>query len=194
MATVADTMHFDGKVLLRPEFGLLGPRWPVIACRTLTILKSIHALYRRGRDIIISTGIIDDHTPPEYRSVLLAAVTIESKQVGETRKYIHPANYQKHIALWGREQWPHCSPILCAYHLPLIDAHDIIPDAYRQLGVLGEGRLRGGALLVEGAERARIMALPVKRVKIKYSPDVVAFQEELKRRGVETFSCPELPT
>ena len=77
---IADIMHPDGNILLRPEYGLFDGRWNAIACRNLTVLKSIQAIYTPGRDIIISTGIIDARTKPEYQSQLLAAVTIEPRQ------------------------------------------------------------------------------------------------------------------
>jgi hypothetical protein len=191
LRTVADIMHPEGKILLRPEFGLLGPRWPVIACEKLATLKQIQALYKRGRDIVISTGIKDEITPPQYQSMLLAAAIIEPRQSIATRDIIEPGVYQAHVERWGKERWPNASPILCLYHLPLIDAHDIIPAAYSALSYTsGSGRPRGGALLVEGDERSAVMALPVEPVPLTLRPCVIEYQDLLRRSGLATFACP----
>jgi len=190
MKTVADIMHPDGNVLLRPEYGLFDGKWNAIACRNLKVLKSIQALYTRGRDIIISTGIIDTWTKPEYQSKLLAAVNIEPRQEIATRRLVDPAVYAAHIARHGKELWPKASPILCLYHLPRINARHIIPNAYSALSYTsGSGRLVGGALKVTGSEREAIMALPVKHIPFTLTDDVIAYQELLRANGVPTYKC-----
>jgi hypothetical protein len=187
---IADIMDPAGEILLRPEYGLLSGHWPVIACRNQAVLKSIQAQYTPGRDIIISTGIIDEWTEPHYQSQLLAAVAIESRQDIATRRIVDPAAYAAHVARHGKELWPVASPILCLYHLPLIDAHDIIPEAYAALSYTsGSGRLRGGALTLDDHERAAVMSLPVTRVPVSLHEDVTEFQTMLKRHGLPTYEC-----
>lgn len=172
------------------KYGLFDGRWNAIACRNLTVLKSIQAMYTPGRDIIISTGIIDARTKPEYQSQLLAAVTIEPRQHIATRRLVDPVTYAAHIMKNGKELWPEASPILCLYHLPRIDAHEVIPDAYAALDYTsGSGRLVGGALMLEGDERDAVMGLSARRVPITLSEDVVAFQAYLKQCGLPTYEC-----
>jgi hypothetical protein len=60
----------------------------------------------------------------------------------------------------------------------------LIPHAYSQLDYRsGSGRLVGGAILVTGKERLRLMQLPVTKVELTLSQEVIEYQEQLKRIG-----------
>jgi hypothetical protein len=198
--TLGEILHPQANVWLRPEFGRLSHEWPVMAFRNHATLVELGDQYQRGRDIIISTGIIDELTRPEYQSRLLAAVICEPKQDIPTRRIVPPASLARHVARWGKEKWPHCFPLLCIYHFvsvpqaganSLPHAHAVIPHHYNQLDYRsGSGRSVGGALLVEGQERKAVMKLALQRQVFTPCAEVTDFQNLLRTNGIQTYACP----
>ena len=194
MLTIADIMHRDGKRFLRPEYGRLDGRWPVIAFHTHSVMKDLANTYDRGRDIVINTGTQDPKLTrePAYRGRIIAAAIIEPKQDISTEDIVPASSWEDDCRRWGEARWTHCLPALCLYHIVASevysDAKALSPHAYSELDYRS-GRLRGSAILVRGKERFRLMKLAVTRVKMTLSQAVANFQTILRQAGLETYAA-----
>jgi hypothetical protein len=187
MLSLADVMHREGKIFLRPEYGRLDNDWPAIAFEHKVLLYRLQVAYTRGRDVVISTGTLNPKLTPEpaYRGKILAAAVIEPGQEILTRNIVPPSIWRRHCLYLGRPKWPNSLPVLGLYHLPIKppypDAKALIPEAYGRLSYRS-GRSPASAILVTEEERLRLMRLPVKRVELTLSPAVIQYQEQLKAR------------
>ncbi|MFN4101725.1 MAG: hypothetical protein ACK4GT_18335 [Pararhodobacter sp.] len=111
---------------------------------------------------------------PEHRSRLISAVTIEPRQILETRKIVPPEVWANSNAQWG-DRWPHSMAVLAAANMvgpPYPSAHDTIPIAYRSFAEIAN---RGSVVEATAAEREAVMALEIEPISLNLREDVAAY-------------------
>jgi hypothetical protein len=185
--TIADITHPDGRVFLRSEFAPVSGRWPCIAFSKKSARQRLRHEYQRSPDIIINTGTLNPEmtTNPLYRGKIISAVKIEPDQEIPSRKLVEKELWESSYRKWGKEKWPQALPALRIWNVigsPYPHAHDIIPEAYSQLG---NPSLRGNAVEVIEDERLNVMKVEVEELAFELSQDVIDFQKRLAESGLE---------
>lgn len=184
--TIADIMHPNGRIFLRPEFAPLGARWPCIAFSKKTARQRLRQSYRKSLDIIISTGTQNPEMTenPLHRGRIISVIKIEPGQEIATRNIVNKEVWEGSFKRWGKEKWPFALPALRIWHIvdrPYPHAHDIIPKTY---SLLGDPNGRGNAVEVVGDERLSVMEVAVEEVAFELSQDVIEFQRVLVESGL----------
>lgn len=170
---VRDLMQPDGRVFLKSEWGPISDRWPCVSFTKKSVGDHLRAEFRPGRDVLIYVGTTSAETTedPRHRGRLISAVVVQPNQVLETKKIVPPDAWRDAVARWG-ERWPLAMAVIRAADIigdPLPHAHDVILDAYRSFSEFAN---RGRVVEAQGAERAAVMDLDIREIRLQLSEDV----------------------
>ncbi len=173
---VSDMMKPDGRVFLKSEWGQISDEWPCVSFTKRSVGDRLRREFVPGRDVLIYVGTTSTEMTrlPEHRSRLISAVTIEPRQILETRKIVPPEVWANSNAQWG-DRWPHSMAVLAAANMigpPYPSAHDTIPIAYRSFAEIAN---RGSVVEATEAEREAVMALEIEPISLNLREDVAAY-------------------
>ncbi len=173
---VSDMMKPDGRVFLKSEWGQISDEWPCVSFTKRSVGDRLRREFVPGRDVLIYVGTTSTEMTrlPEHRSRLISAVTIEPRQILETRKIVPPEVWANSNAQWG-DRWPHSMAVLAAANMvgpPYPSAHDTIPVAYRSFAEIAN---RGSVVEATEAEREAVMALEIEPISLNLLEDVAAY-------------------
>lgn len=169
-------MKPDGRVFLKSEWGQISDEWPCVSFTKRSVGDRLRREFVPGRDVLIYVGTTSTEMTrlPEHRSRLISAVTIEPRQILETRKIVPPEVWANSNAQWG-DRWPHSMAVLAAANMigpPYPSAHDTIPIAYRSFAEIAN---RGSVVEATEAEREAVMALEIEPISLNLREDVAAY-------------------
>ena len=180
---VSDMMAAGGRVFFKSEFGQIGDRWPCLSYTYKHVGERLQREFTPGRDVLIYVGTTNSKTTlnPDHRSRLISAITIEPKQVLETRQLVPQEIWAEAEKRWGLNPWPYAMGVTRAAQLvgpPYPEARLIAPQAYSALGEIPN---RGNVVLVLDAEREAVMSLSAEPIELSLT---AAVQEHMTRRSV----------
>lgn len=180
---VIDMMQPEGRVFLKPEFGEISNEWPCVSFTKKSVGERLRREFKPERDILIYVGTSNAATTrnPEHRSRLISAVSIEPRQILETRKIIPPEVWSKSEAEWGK-RWPYAMAVLKAASMigpPFPEARKLIPEAYSSLADMKNW---GDVIELLSSEREAVLSLTVESIILHLGKEV---QKYLKlQRGI----------
>lgn len=171
---LSDVVAQDGRLWVKSEWGPADNTWPAVSFTKRTVGDFLRQNFRPRRDAIIYVGTSNPATTenPAHRQRLLSAVSIEPMQVLETRECV-PIESWEFAQSQFRGRWFWSMPALDIWEIegfPL--AHDVMPQTYRQLGVIAN---RGNIVEVDPNERNAIFQLPVHPVPFERPRKVAGF-------------------
>jgi hypothetical protein len=167
-------MEPEVRVFIKSEFGPIADRWPCFSFTKPNVGARLQAEYKPGRDIVIYCGTSSAKTTkdPDHRSRLISAITIQPKQILETRKIVPEEQWKLSIAEYGANQWLYSMAVTEAAVMtgpPYPEARLVAPVAYSSLGAMEN---RGNLVEAIGVERAAIMTLAIERIQLNFSEPV----------------------
>src|SRR5208282_3574215 len=151
-----DAIKPDGKVFLKSEWAPASADWPAVSFSKRTVGEFLQREFQPGRDAIVYVGTGNPLTTedPHHRQRLLSAVSVEPKQILETRDCI-PAESWERAQKDYRGRWFWSFPALNIFDIEgFPSAYDVIPKSYRLLGLIVN---RGNVVEVERDEREAIL-------------------------------------
>jgi hypothetical protein len=163
-----------GRIWVKSEWGPASEDWPAVSFSKRTVGDYLRQEFRPGRDAIVYVGTSSSATTekPEHRQRLLSAVSIEPKQILETRECI-PAESWEEAQRQYRGRWLWSMPALAIWEIQgFPPAHNVMPATYRQLGRIVN---RGNVVEVVPEEHDNLLQLQVQPVAFKPPPKVSRF-------------------
>lgn len=163
MKTLGDLISGDGRIWMKSEWAPASERWPAVSFSKRSVGERLQLEFRPRRDLLIYVGTNKPHftKDPRHRKRLMSALSIEPKQLLETRECIPAASWDEAQRDF-RGRWYWSMPALEIWdieELPL--AHDVAPESYSQLGVL---KNLGNVVEVLPEERRALLQLRLQSV------------------------------
>jgi hypothetical protein len=167
---IRDISFSDMRVWIKPEWSPLSDGWPAVSFTHLTVATNLSNEFRMDRDLMISVGTTNaKEVKKQYRSKLLSVSRFASQQAVETSKIVPPESWAAAQSNYP-DQWAWGFPINDLWEFdPFIDAHDVIPNAYRKFA-----HQRGMPIELEAKEITQILDLTITKQALNHTANALA--------------------